>query len=428
MNLLVIGNGFDLAHGMPTRYIDFLYFMGLLINKMPKLYSGYLTENYYEELDSTNVKECLRKYRHAFPSSANNISEIFKVSFNNIQVNKTLINAINENDWLKYFFFIYRVLVSEKNNWIDFESELSKALIYINNNFTMETLKSGMPISRDKIKLVIGGYHRLSHKTVNFYNFITKNHIDKNTLCDEPECIDFLRKELFNYLYNQLILFSQILRIYLSIIENQKIIPFTPIFNLNNKHFLLSFNYTQTIFNLYPKIYKNLYGSDFINGKISNTDTSQCNIILGIDSSKIKNIDTFCDNNMYKFFKYAQRAIFDFSQGLPLWLNGIYDYADPDVPFYIEDLNLDDELYTDIIGHSLDVTDKHILYKVITHSDYVRIFYFNEADRINKIKNLIKILGQSLFQKIINNPINRPHIQLIDQNEIMINPIKKDKE
>ncbi len=24
MNILVLGNGFDLAHGLPTRYIDFL--------------------------------------------------------------------------------------------------------------------------------------------------------------------------------------------------------------------------------------------------------------------------------------------------------------------------------------------------------------------------------------------------------------------
>lgn len=27
MNVLVIGNGFDLAHGLPTRYMDFLEFI-----------------------------------------------------------------------------------------------------------------------------------------------------------------------------------------------------------------------------------------------------------------------------------------------------------------------------------------------------------------------------------------------------------------
>jgi len=29
MNILVIGNGFDLAHGLPTKYKDFLEFKGL---------------------------------------------------------------------------------------------------------------------------------------------------------------------------------------------------------------------------------------------------------------------------------------------------------------------------------------------------------------------------------------------------------------
>ena len=31
MNLLVVGNGFDLAHGLPTRYSDFLEFLTLCI-------------------------------------------------------------------------------------------------------------------------------------------------------------------------------------------------------------------------------------------------------------------------------------------------------------------------------------------------------------------------------------------------------------
>ena len=34
MNLLVTGNGFDLAHRLPTHYSDFLDFMVLCINKL----------------------------------------------------------------------------------------------------------------------------------------------------------------------------------------------------------------------------------------------------------------------------------------------------------------------------------------------------------------------------------------------------------
>lgn len=30
MNILVIGNGFDLAHGLPTKYTDFLKFVEVI--------------------------------------------------------------------------------------------------------------------------------------------------------------------------------------------------------------------------------------------------------------------------------------------------------------------------------------------------------------------------------------------------------------
>ncbi len=30
MNIIVIGNGFDLAHGLPTKYTDFLEFVKVL--------------------------------------------------------------------------------------------------------------------------------------------------------------------------------------------------------------------------------------------------------------------------------------------------------------------------------------------------------------------------------------------------------------
>ncbi len=33
MNLLVVGNGFDIAHDLPTRYSDFLDFMTLYISR-----------------------------------------------------------------------------------------------------------------------------------------------------------------------------------------------------------------------------------------------------------------------------------------------------------------------------------------------------------------------------------------------------------
>lgn len=49
INILVVGNGFDIAHGMPTKYSDFLYFMAKIVqdNKLYPYYADdYCAKNY----------------------------------------------------------------------------------------------------------------------------------------------------------------------------------------------------------------------------------------------------------------------------------------------------------------------------------------------------------------------------------------------
>ena len=39
MNIFLVGNGFDLHHKFPTRYIDFLHTMGFLIQNKDETYT-----------------------------------------------------------------------------------------------------------------------------------------------------------------------------------------------------------------------------------------------------------------------------------------------------------------------------------------------------------------------------------------------------
>ena len=41
MNIIVIGNGFDLAHGLPTKYTDFLEFVKVLNNVLEERNKDY---------------------------------------------------------------------------------------------------------------------------------------------------------------------------------------------------------------------------------------------------------------------------------------------------------------------------------------------------------------------------------------------------
>lgn len=85
MNILVIGNGFDIEHNLPTRYTDFL-------------------------------KYCVNY----------NIDE--PVS-NNPDLNEEFASFCNYNFWLKYFYSqIPDINNINENTWIDFEKEIAKTI------------------------------------------------------------------------------------------------------------------------------------------------------------------------------------------------------------------------------------------------------------------------------------------------------------
>lgn len=79
MNILVIGNGFDLAHGLPTRYDDFLTFVDEFIK--------YKVTN-----------ECNQRFLDYFKY----------LSETNINLYKQIDKLIEDNRWLNYFFNIKR--------------------------------------------------------------------------------------------------------------------------------------------------------------------------------------------------------------------------------------------------------------------------------------------------------------------------------
>lgn len=88
MNILVIGNGFDLAHGLPTSYKEFLKFV----------------------LESADMCSRFQKNGLGDKESASAVAEIKEM--------------IKDNFWINHF-----EKVSEcGENWIDFETEISKVI------------------------------------------------------------------------------------------------------------------------------------------------------------------------------------------------------------------------------------------------------------------------------------------------------------
>lgn len=86
MYTLMIGNGFDLAHNLPTKYVDFMNFLEWC----------YLTENGYDKYIEVAFQKLDAKLRNYIENNFRNEDIIIS----NI---KNLVNNQENNKWYEYF-------------------------------------------------------------------------------------------------------------------------------------------------------------------------------------------------------------------------------------------------------------------------------------------------------------------------------------
>lgn len=106
MNILIIGNGFDLAHGLPTKYTDFLDWI--------------IDQTYFYEYLKEEESEIVKN----IPSLSVNIPKAKrrKNLSKRVPHQQEIWYCIDDNFWIDYFL---HNPMYQKENWIDFESEIS---------------------------------------------------------------------------------------------------------------------------------------------------------------------------------------------------------------------------------------------------------------------------------------------------------------
>lgn len=351
MNVLVIGNGFDLAHGLPTRYMDFLEFI-----EKYKEYNDY----YMIKYDFTNIAAYFKNLKE-------NRSDIYN------EIN----NLINNNRWIHHFLMLKdKKLLENKQTWIDFESEISKVIQTLDK--IKRSFKNDSYSEWNQVKLDEYEYEVLN----NIFDFDRKlDIVNRFLLLKEIESITIKLVEDLNKLI-------RCLEIYLDDYVSNKYFE-----TLKKKEFItnlkidkiLSFNYTNT--------YKKLYGSshiefNYIHGMVNRKhDLNSCDLILGID----ENLDDY-EKNQYvdfiQFKKFFQRIYKSTSCSYKEWLE-TYELYKKKFPKSRRGLNI----Y--FIGHSLDVTDKDILKELILHEGAnTTIYYHNQEALSRMITNLVKVIGE----------------------------------
>ena len=374
--ILIIGNGFDLANGLPTTYSDFLNFCK---------YASYIFEE--ENLDVFNceyAKKYLDKWAYcsflktilndAFNSKTYNSDNRIITDDDNLN---QLYSLINENVWYRYFQYAFNNNIMCGNNWIDLESEISLRIREL-DEYYQQILQSSAKSSYPTIVVQYMQIHCLSSdKTL-------------SRPCNEMEI-----SKINDTLLIDLNRITHALEIYMShYISQIAIHTLIPDFKDNRFSHILSFNYTDTFSRHYHDYFESDYDVCYVHGKaVLDATTETCNLVLGIDEYLIEEQrSVHLEYLSYK--KFYQRIIKQTDNSYSKWLDDIMEER-------TDGLGRVDEFELHIYGHSLDVTDKDILQAFILNPNVqTKIYYYrkpgndnDKTDFSSKIRNLIKIIG-----------------------------------
>jgi hypothetical protein len=369
-NVFLIGNGFDLHHYLPTKYLDFMCVAEYLISNTlsTPLNAGTV---FSKCVKSTNIQKCYAAHKEVFDS--------IEVPFEKAS---EITNLLRDNLWFDYFL----KTLDTDSGWIDFEKEISTVIT---------TLDEGINQSNNSIILTYDD-NLLAFILSNFKFFIEINSnakiypgdyldIKKCYLKEYPHNSNIYiadKKKIFEELYKELLNFSKALGLYLSyfveiaydLLHKDTTTEQQRIKLLNLADCAISFNYTNTLERFYSN--KTTY---HIHGIAKNQ-----NIVLGVNPNKSDDSGTN-NTTLIKFKKYYQREIFRTAEEYIKW--------------YRETIGTETTYRVITIGHSIDETDKDILTDMFRHAKEIYITYYDETCKDDYINNIIKLFGNDGYNE-----------------------------
>lgn len=362
--ILIIGNGFDLFHHLPTKYGHFMAIMK--------------TIEKFEFKNQVSFQDLFGRYfKDEFPNDYDKIFENYNTE--NIIFDYTKIKELDEllknNSWYNFF-----KTVSELDTWIDFEIEVESVLNQlklfdkyqdnrkIKKNEFLDPLIEFSNFEIFNIVKLKGnvGYFTLDLKYIN----------KRKSIIDLKTIIEDLLKAFEDFIVIFNLYLVDVVSVFYPEIIQKAVIPF----HLMNE--IYTFNYTPTLENMY-KVDKSKVV--YLHGEI-NEDCKKQNLVLGVGEIN----DEVKKSKVYGFTKYYQKV------------NKKSNNKFIDVPK--QDTSSLSETIFYIIGHSLDESDKEYIVDLFEFLKFDKkkysktcIFYFNEKDKENKWNNLFNIIGKDLI-------------------------------
>lgn len=367
MEMLIIGNGFDLAHDLPTRYEDFLKFAGQIM-RTKTFYTPDYTIKYEFESEIPDLHDGVKKYVLSAFDTTQDRGTIS--AWNENKIIQELYDCLDKNVWYSYFCYIHANDFAKGKNWIDFESEIRTIIEFLDHQIIdlYEHVPPSARLFPDVTRKVEFFWSQLDFSKYNLQN--QRDDSYQNTY------FDLIRKT-----YQDLEDLIRCLEIYLDdCVGKIPITQYSPDIEQIGISRVVSFNYTAIPADIYPL----LNGVHYVHGRADASRPAKKNdMVLGVNEYWDDSEKDFRTNfNCYK--KFVQRIIKE---------TGVeYKKALQIVAAELDSRKKVSNIY--IFGHSLDVTDGDILREILqTPGVVTTIFYRNKQQQANQIANLSKVLG-----------------------------------
>ncbi|PTX64001.1 abortive infection AbiH-like protein [Kordia periserrulae] len=404
MNKLIIaGNGFDLAHGLPTSYNHFMdaFWRDLkystedqLIQKLIHLESDYgefLSEK--SILNFKSFKEALKKYIH------NNERYFHGISIKNYTIcianNKPPYDIISIQIFkFKNDFFRELNETQSIQNWVDVENEYYQSLKNI--------CKNGVLKARQKRANIVKLHQEFEQVKKLFIRYLKKNVIDEYKI--ESDYHDGKLLEIFQHYsrYDSKLKISKEFSDVNDFHQVNEMVMGSNEFLMRSLivTYVLNFNYTNT-FEKYKKLMKKnniILHVNHIHGELNN------NLVFGFGDEMdedYKLIEDMDDNEYLRYFKS-----FQYSQ------NSNYK----DVLRYIDS----EKFQVIIMGHSCGLSDRVLLNTIFEHDNCrsIKVFYHQKEDGTDNYTETIQNISrhfkdkQLMRTKIVEKTLCEPMPQL----------------
>lgn len=397
--ILVLGNGFDLAHYLPTKYDYFMTAMQAIVKSQNR-------EIAFNELFADYLKNNDEFFLRA--------KELYKID--EFKLSESLVNDFKEklenNSWFQYFSKYLENTSNGIETWIDFENEIEKSLVDVITILNKQD-SNDVIIDNDKIhsndyrlfakSINMTGYSTIleSFKIMVFYSknnsHYASSHINILNRY-ENQYISYNFNKIFKTMSKQLNDFKEIFSLYILEIVD-KLQP--------KEHFeipkelglkvddslsaVFTFNYSESFQRFYDIKLDLIDEVQHLHG-----NAKSGNIVLGVDDLN----DELKPYKIYDFVKTHQKIInntdFQFLDDYRIDFEKVDDFKARIVPSY--------KPYDIIMwGHSLDISDKEYIKDIFRINEsldspkiYLIIWHYGTPH--NSLANLIHIMGKDIIQ------------------------------